>query len=133
MADERRVPIDSELDIVAARVEGRNMAKELGFGIIDQARIATVISELARNVIHYAGSGQVILSPLVESGKIGLEIVCEDQGPGIADLASAMGDGSSMVRSEGMGLPGARRLMDEFEILSKLGAGTKIIARKWML
>jgi len=132
MAEMRRVPINSELDIVAARVEGRNMAKEMGFGIIDQARIATAISELARNVVLYARSGQIILRAANKAGKMGLEIVCEDQGPGIKDVKHAMGEENSPGQGSGMGLRGTRRLMDEFEIESHAGIGTTVTARKWL-
>jgi serine/threonine-protein kinase RsbT len=132
MAKVRRVPINSELDIVAARVQGRNMAKGMGFGIIDQARIATAISELARNVVLYARSGQIILREANSSGKIGLEIVCEDQGPGIKDVSQIIDQENSPSQGSGMGLRGTRRLMDEFEIESRAGIGTKVTARKWL-
>lgn len=132
MAEARRVPINSELDIVAARVEGRNMAKGMGFGIIDQARIATAISELARNVVLYARSGQIILREANRTGKTGLEIICEDQGPGIRDVRQVMDEENSPGQGSGMGLRGTRRLMDEFEIESHAGTGTTVTARKWL-
>jgi serine/threonine-protein kinase RsbT len=132
MSEVRRVPVDNDLDIVAARIEGRNLAKEIGFGVIDQARIATVISELARNVVLYAYGGQLILTWLDYGGRAGIEIICEDRGPGIKDLESVLSNERTMVREQGMGLPGAKRLMDEFEIQSKEGVGTKVIARKWL-
>jgi serine/threonine-protein kinase RsbT len=132
MAEMRRVPINGELDIVTARVEGRNMAKAMGFGIIDQARIATAISELARNVVLYARSGQITLREANRTGKIGLEIVCEDQGPGIKDVRQVFDEETSPGQRSGMGLRGTRRLMDEFEIESHAGIGTKVTARKWL-
>lgn len=132
MPELRRTPINNDLDIVAARVEGRNLAKEMGFGIIDQARIATAISELARNVVLYAHSGQIILKQIDTNEKIGLEIICEDQGPGIRDVDLVMRDGYSTTRGLGMGLPGTKRLMDEFEIESQVGIGTTVIVRKWL-
>ncbi len=132
MPEERRVWINNDLDIVAARVEGRNLAREMGFGIIDQARIATAISELARNVVLYAHGGQVILNRIERDGRVGLQIVCEDQGPGIKDLNLVMRDGYSSNQGLGMGLPGTKRLMDDFEIHSKDGAGTTITACKWL-
>jgi serine/threonine-protein kinase RsbT len=104
----------------------------MGFGIIDQARIATVISELARNVVLYAGSGQIILIRVDSRGRVGLEIVCEDQGPGIEDLDLVMNSEHPAEQGEGMGLSGTRRLMDEFEIQTEIGAGTKVIVRKWL-
>jgi serine/threonine-protein kinase RsbT len=132
MSETRRVAINNDLDIVAARVEGRNLARDMGFGIIDQARIATAISELARNVVLYAHTGQVILAQIEHDGKVGLQIICEDQGPGIRDLDLVMQNGYSSTQGLGMGLPGTRRLMDEFEIKSQLGRGTTIIVCKWL-
>jgi serine/threonine-protein kinase RsbT len=128
----RRILIHSDLDIVAARVEGRNLAKEMGFGIIDQARIATAISELARNVVLYAQSGQIILSGLDLDGRLGLQIVCEDEGPGIDDLDLVMRNGYSTMQGLGMGLPGTKRLMDDFEIRSEVGVGTTVRVCKWL-
>jgi len=129
----RVIPIRSDLDVVAARVEGRNMAREMGFGTIDQARIATAISELARNIVLYAKSGQATIRVIVTNdGHKGLEVVCEDQGPGIPDLALAQQDGYSTSGGLGMGLPGTRRLMDEFYIETELNVGTKVTIRKWL-
>ena len=132
MIQERTLLIRSDLDIVSARVEGRDMAKALGFGTIDQARIATAISELARNVVLYAGEGTVSIRPAEQGGRKGIEVVCEDKGPGIEDVSVVMQDGYSTSRGLGMGLPGAKRLMDDFEIDSQVGVGTKIIVRKWL-
>jgi len=133
MSDAQSIAINNDLDIVAARVEGRNLAKEIGFGIIDQARIATAISELARNVVLYAGNGLVTLSRVAsQEGDEGIEIVCEDRGPGIENLEMVMRDGYSTARGLGMGLPGTRRLMDEFDIQSAPGQGTTILVRKWL-
>jgi len=132
MIQERTLLIRSDLDIVSARVEGRDMAKALGFGTIDQARIATAISELARNVVLYAGEGTVSIRPAEKGGRKGIEVVCEDKGPGIEDVSVVMQDGYSTSRGLGMGLPGAKRLMDDFEIDSQVGVGTKIIVRKWL-
>lgn len=132
MPEERHIVINNDLDIVAARVEGRNLAKEMGFGIIDQARIATAISELARNVVLYAQSGQVTLRQIATDGKVGIEILCEDQGQGIADVDAVMRDDHSTTQGLGTGLRGTKRLMDEFEIKSQLGVGTTIVVRKWL-
>jgi serine/threonine-protein kinase RsbT len=132
MAKSKRVLVQNDLDIVSARVEGRNMAKRLGFGVIDQARIATAISELARNLVLYADGGQVVLQELEVEGRLGIQIVCSDQGPGIADIELVMQDGYSTQRGLGMGLPGTRRLMDEFEIESRVGEGTTVTIRKWL-
>jgi serine/threonine-protein kinase RsbT len=126
------IPVNNDLDIVSARVEGRNMAKVLGFGVIDQARIATAISELARNVVLYANGGQVVLEVIEVDGRRGIQITCSDQGPGIADIDLVMQDGYSSQRGLGMGLPGTRRLMDDFEIESQLDVGTTVTVRKWL-
>lgn len=132
MTEERTLLIRSDLDIVSARVEARDLAKDLGFGTIDQARIATAISELTRNIVLYAGEGLVILRVVERGGKRGIEVVCEDEGPGIEDLSLVMQDGYSTSRGLGMGLPGAKRLMDDFEIESKIGQGTRVVVRKWL-
>ena len=132
MSRERTVPIRSDLDIVTARVEGRELAKELGFGVIDQARIATAISELTRNIVQYAERGETMMRSIEHAGRVGIEIVCQDQGPGIPDIELAMQDGFSTSTSLGMGMPGAKRLMDEFEVESEVGVGTTVTIRKWL-
>ncbi|MFJ7367719.1 anti-sigma regulatory factor [Peribacillus frigoritolerans] len=126
------VKIINEWDIVAARQLGRNVAKELGFGTVDQARITTAISELARNIYLYAGQGSVSIEKLNKNGKSGLKIIAEDQGPGIEDIRRVMEDGYTTSGGLGAGLPGAKRLMDDFDIESIPGEGTKIIATKWL-
>jgi serine/threonine-protein kinase RsbT len=125
--------IRSDLDIVIARTLARDTAKGLGFGAIDQARIATAVSELARNIFLYAGTGSVTVREVERTGRKGIEIVCEDQGPGISDISVVMQDGYSTSRGMGMGLPGAKRLMDEFDIKSQEGVGTTITCRKWRM
>jgi serine/threonine-protein kinase RsbT len=132
MSRDRTVPIRSDLDIVTARVEGRELAKELGFGVIDQARIATAISELTRNIVQYADHGEATMRPIEVAGRVGIEVVCQDEGPGIADIEMAMQDGFSTSSSLGMGMPGTRRLMDEFEVESVIGVGTTVTIRKWL-
>ncbi len=131
MAQPKAAVIRSDLDIVIARTMARDTAKALGFGAIDQARIATAVSELARNIFLYAGTGSVTVRELEKGGRKGIEIVCEDQGPGIADMELSMQDGYTTSRGMGMGLPGAKRLMDEFDVQTQLGVGTTIICRKW--
>jgi serine/threonine-protein kinase RsbT len=126
------VNIQTEWDIVAARQLGRNVAKELGFGVVDQARITTAISELARNIFIYADKGQVCIEKIYEKGYAGLRIVAVDNGPGISDIRLAMEDGYSTSGGLGAGLPGVKRLMDEFEIESSQGTGTEIKAIKWI-
>jgi serine/threonine-protein kinase RsbT len=131
MAQGKAAVIRSDLDIVIARTLARDTAKTLGFGAIDQARIATAVSELARNIFLYAGTGTVTVREIERTGRKGLEVICEDQGPGIANIELVMRDGYSTSRGMGMGLPGAKRLMDEFDIRSTEGVGTTIICRKW--
>ena len=126
------VKIINEWDIVAARQLGRNVAKELGFGTVDQARITTAISELARNIYLYAGQGSVSIEKLNINGKSGLKIIAEDQGPGIEDIRRVMEDGYTTSGGLGAGLPGVKRLMDDFDIESIPGEGTKIVATKWL-
>lgn len=131
MAQSKTAVIRSDLDIVIARTMARDMAKALGFGPIDQARIATAVSELARNIFLYAGTGNVIVRDIEKGSRKGIEIICEDQGPGIPNIDLVMQDGYSTSRGMGMGLPGAKRLMDEFDIKSQEGVGTTIVCRKW--
>ncbi|NJN68079.1 MAG: anti-sigma regulatory factor [Chloroflexaceae bacterium] len=123
--------VQSDLDIVAARSMARDIAKVLGFRAIDQARIATAVSELARNILLYAGTGEVIARSIDRNGRKGIEVEFRDQGPGISDIDQVMQDGYTTSRGMGMGLPGARRLMDDFEIQSQVGVGTTIVCRKW--
>jgi serine/threonine-protein kinase RsbT len=131
MAQGKAAVIRSDLDIVIARTLARDTAKTLGFGAIDQARIATAVSELARNIFLYAGTGTVSVREVERGGRKGIEVLCEDQGPGIANIDLVMRDGYSTSRGMGMGLPGAKRLMDEFDIRSQEGIGTTIVCRKW--
>lgn len=125
--------IAREDDIVRARQRARELARQLGFGAVDQSRVATAVSELARNVVRYAtdARGEARLRRLDQEGRIGLEIVICDAGPGIADLEQAMQAGFTSGTGLGMGLPGARRLMDEMQIESVLGVGTTVTIRKW--
>ena len=131
IADEVRVSIDSDSDIVAARQKGRELAAQCGFPSTDLAVVATAISELARNIVRYAVRGEVILRLIDDNGRRGVEVVATDDGPGIPDITLAMQDGYSTSGSLGLGLPGVRRLMDEFEIASDFGKGTTVTARKW--
>ena len=126
-----RVPIDSDSDIVVARQKGRALAAELGFSSTDVVRIATAISELARNVLSYAVSGEIRLEALNCLNRRGIAITASDRGPGIADVERAMQDAYSTSGGLGLGLPGVRRLMDEFGIESAIGQGTTVSATKW--
>jgi serine/threonine-protein kinase RsbT len=131
MAREARVAINREPDIIVARQQGRDIAVELGFSPGDVALIATAISEITRNVIAYATRGEMTMRVVQAGTRRGVEIVVQDEGPGIADLPQAMQDGYSTGGGLGLGLPGARRLMDEFAIESTVGRGTRVVMRKW--
>jgi serine/threonine-protein kinase RsbT len=130
-AGEIRVAINSDQDIVLARQKGRALATELGFSAGDATLIAAAISELARNIVSYARAGQITLKVLNNANRQGLSIIATDNGPGIQDIRQAMRDGFSTSGSLGMGLPGVRRLMDEFMIDSQLGRGTTVAVKKW--
>jgi serine/threonine-protein kinase RsbT len=125
------VPINSATDIVLARQKGRAMGVELGFGGSDLTLIATAISEVARNIVTHAKSGEVVLTPVAHNSKRGLIILARDEGPGIKDLNKAMEYGYSTNKGLGVGLPGAKWLMDEFAIESKVGKGTIVTMKKW--
>ncbi len=124
--------IESEGDIVMARKLVRETATSLGFGITDVTRIVTAASEMTRNIYQYAGSGCMYWRTLNQGSVEGLELTFVDHGPGIADLTKAMQPGFSTGRGLGMGLPGAKRLMDEMTVESKAGQGTKVGLRKWL-
>ncbi|KQL34936.1 anti-sigma regulatory factor [Psychrobacillus sp. FJAT-21963] len=129
---ESSVDIITEWDIVAARQLGRNKAKEVGFGTVDQARITTAISELARNIYLYAGKGKIEINHITEGNLKGLLVTASDEGPGIADVRKALEDGYTTSGGLGAGLPGVKRLMDNFKIETVIGEGTKISATKWL-
>ena len=117
----RKVQIRQQADVVLARQAGREAAKELGFGLADQTRLATAISELARNVVQYAGAGQCIITDESDEEFIKIRVVVEDHGPGIPDIERALRDGFSTGNGLGAGLPGTKRLVHEFRIESKPG------------
>ncbi|MEH7374263.1 MULTISPECIES: anti-sigma regulatory factor [Bacillaceae] len=131
MENESYVKIFNEWDIVAARQLGRNIAKELEFGTVDQARITTAISELARNIYLYAGQGEIRIERIDGRDKRGIKVIAADNGPGIQDIRKVMEDGYSTSGGLGAGLPGVKRLMDEFDITSSLEEGTIIKTVKW--
>ena len=129
----RSIALEDEHDIVVARNEARRFAATVGFGLVEQTRLATVASELARNVVKYAKRGRMIAQPVESAaGRRGLRLIFEDTGPGIPDVAAAMRDGFSTGRGLGKGLPGARRLVHEFEIESEVGRGTKVSIVRWL-
>ena len=132
MSGESRIPISRDPDVVLARQQGRALALSLGFSESDPMFVATAISEIARNiVVHAGGRGEIVIRRLDQNGRVGIEVEATDTGPGIANIEQAMQEGFSTVKSLGLGLPGARRLMDEFEITSRVGEGTRIVMRKW--
>jgi serine/threonine-protein kinase RsbT len=125
------VTINSDQDIVTARQRGRALAADLGFSATDSILIATAISELARNIVSYARKGEIALKAIHGSSRHGILVVASDEGPGIPDVFQAMRDGFSTSGSLGLGLPGVRRLMDEFQIASQPGRGTTVTVKKW--
>lgn len=128
---ETSVPVASDTEIVNARRHGRSLAEEMGFSATEATLVATAISELARNIVHYAGTGEIQLGKVNGGERRGIAIIARDSGPGISDLQLAMRDGFSTSGGLGLGLPGVRRIMDEFDIDSKLGAGTTVTTIKW--
>jgi len=132
VANEERVPISSDVDIVIARQKGRAMAAQIGFSGADATLVATSISEVARNILEYAVRGEIILRPEQNGSVPGISVIARDEGPGIPDIHLAMQDGYTTGRGLGLGLPGARRLMDELQIESSVGVGTTVTMRKWV-
>jgi serine/threonine-protein kinase RsbT len=128
---EVRVSVSSDIDLVTARREGRVMAEQLGFSSSEATLVATAISELARNIVNYAKKGDIHVSLVNDGTKRGISIVARDSGPGIADIRLAMQSGFSTSGGLGLGLPGVKRIMDEFDIVSAPGTGTKIAVTKW--
>jgi serine/threonine-protein kinase RsbT len=131
MRSEVCVKIDLPDDIVAAREQARALATLAGFSICDSALITTAIAEMSRNILEFASHGEVTISLLNNGTKHGVKIVASDRGPGIADVSKVMQDGYSSNSGLGIGLPGTKRLMDEFEIRSKIGKGTTVTMKKW--
>jgi serine/threonine-protein kinase RsbT len=125
------VAIRSDGDIVAARQQGRSLATAIGFAATDATLIATAISELARNIVLYAGHGEVMMNSVEIPQKKGIVICARDRGPGIRSIEDALRDGYSTSGGLGLGLPGVKRLMDEFAIESALGQGTMVTVKKW--
>jgi serine/threonine-protein kinase RsbT len=130
--DEVCIPVSSEIDIVTARQKGRELAAGLGFSNTELTLIATAISEVTRNIVEYAKRGELCLSFVQQGNKRGIAVIASDRGPGIPNIKLAMQDGYSTGHSLGLGLPGAKRLMDEFEIVSVVGKGTKVTMKKWV-
>jgi serine/threonine-protein kinase RsbT len=132
VGDPVTIQIASDEDVVGARRQGAALAAELGFGRGDQTVIAAAISEIARNILMYARIGEIELQSVPDGRCPGLAVVARDEGPGIRDIPQALQDGYSTSGGLGLGLPGARRLMDEFDVVSVPGQGTTITMKKWL-
>ncbi|MEH1768224.1 anti-sigma regulatory factor [Nostoc sp.] len=125
------IDIQSSTDVILVRQSVRQLAVEIGFGLVDQTKIVTAASELARNTLDYGGGGTVKLETLQEGRRRGLRLTFEDRGPGIPDIDLALKDGFTTGNGLGMGLGGAKRLANEFDIQSAVGEGTRIIIVRW--
>jgi serine/threonine-protein kinase RsbT len=131
MEGEVRVAINTDADLVTARAEGRAMAERLGFPRPDPTLIATAISEVARNIVVHVGCGEIVLRPFEDTNRYGVVVIAKDEGPGIRDVEAAVQDDYSAKGGLGLGLPGARRLMDDFDVASSADSGTTVTMRKW--
>jgi serine/threonine-protein kinase RsbT len=131
VAKDDRLEIRASSDVVLVRQAVRKWATELGFSLVDQTKIVTAASELARNTLDHGGGGTVRLEMLTEGFRRGLRLTFEDQGPGIPDIALALSDGYTSAGGMGMGLGGSRRLVNEFEIASRVGEGTRVTITRW--
>ncbi len=129
--DGELIKVASDTGVMLARQKGRELAMALGISGSDLTLMATAISEIARNIVQYAGRGEIEFRSIVRGGRRGLLVIARDSGPGIVDIAQAMQDGYSTSRGMGLGLPGARRLMDDFQIVSEVGKGTTVTMVKW--
>jgi serine/threonine-protein kinase RsbT len=131
MGDELRLPIRNENDVVVARREARDLAARQGMEGTDLTLLATAISEIARNITTYAGSGDITIEAVNSGRRRGVRVVASDNGPGIVNLDLALRDGYTTGRGLGLGLPGARRLVDDFEVETEVGKGTRVTLIKW--
>jgi RNA polymerase sigma factor (sigma-70 family) len=132
-SEEVRVATSRDSDVVAARQRGREIAAKTGFSATDCTIIATAISEIARNIVKFARHGEVVIDVVHGAGRSGVKVVARDVGPGIPDVTQALQEGYTTYQGLGLGLPGCRRLMDEFDIVSEVGKGTTVIMTKWNL
>ncbi len=128
---ETRLPIGRDADITVACHKGRVLATQSGFSDHDQTIVGIAIAEVTRNILKYAGQGEMVLSLVWQDGRRGIVVAACDNGPGIPDIERALEDGYSTGEGLGLGLSGARRLMDEFKIVSEVGQGTTVTMRKW--
>jgi serine/threonine-protein kinase RsbT len=131
MSDEVHIEVERDADIVPARAGGRALASQMGFSRTDATLIATAISEVARNIVVHAGSGEIVVRREDGIDRYGVMVEARDSGPGIPDVEAAMEEGYGTKGGLGLGLPGTRRIMDEFEIESEVGRGTTVTMRKW--
>jgi anti-sigma regulatory factor (Ser/Thr protein kinase) len=131
VSDEVRVRIAADDDLVPGRAEARALAERLGFTRTDATLIATAVSEIARNIVSHVGSGEIVMNSLADDRRCGNEVIATDNGPGIRDVVSVLAHGYASRGGLGLGLPGARRLMDEFEIDSDVDRGTTVTMKKW--
>jgi serine/threonine-protein kinase RsbT len=131
MEHDVRVRITSDADLVQARAEGRALAQALGFSQTDATLIATAISEIARNIVVHVGRGEIVMRRIHEPHRYGLVVVASDAGPGIPEIESALERGHTSTGTLGLGLPGARRLMDKFKVETDAGKGTIVTMTKW--
>lgn len=131
MSDEVHIEVECDADIVQARAGGRALASHLGFSRTDATLIATAISEVARNIVVHAGRGEIVVKKEDGTDRYGVVVIARDSGPGIADLEAAMEEGYGTKGGFGLGLPGTRRIMDDFDIESAVGSGTTVTMRKW--
>lgn len=131
MKHNESLPVQSEQDVVTARQVIRKVAQQMGFSIVDQTKIVTATSELARNALVYGGGGRLTWETVVNNGKQGLQLTVSDEGPGIEDITLAMKDGWTSGGGLGLGLPGTKRLVNDFKITSERGIGTTVIVTRW--
>lgn len=131
VAEEVHVAITCDADLVAARAEARGLAEQLGFSRTDATLIATAISEVARNIVVHVGAGEIVMRAVYDETRHGITVVARDEGVGIWDMAAALEHGYASRGGLGLGLPGARRLMDEFEVESERDKGTTVTMTKW--
>jgi serine/threonine-protein kinase RsbT len=131
MSDEVHIEVECDADIVQARAGGRALASHLGFSRTDATLIATAISEVARNIVVHAGRGEIVVKKEDGTDRYGVVVIARDSGPGIADLEAAMEEGYGTKGGFGLGLPGTRRIMDDFDIESAVGSGTTVTMKKW--
>ena len=130
ISNQARIPIHADPDIVRARKSARDLASRIGFSRTDLTMIATAVSEIARNIVRFAGNGELVIE-LLDDPRPGVRVVARDTGPGIPDIQRALADGYSTYNGLGLGLPGARRLMDEFSVISEVDRGTTVTMTKW--